>query len=246
MGRITRSFAVTTHSRNDDTITTDTRAGFVVVEEPLEIHAGGQQLVRLMRSPGNDLELVHGWLFSRGLITAQQQVSSARYCAGATGPNGENSYNVVEVDLVAAPEEAVSSAAPVELSPHAIYRVPGQLAELAKPFRRLSHVHTAGAFDHEGGLQEGFADINATNAVDKVVGSLVLEGNGHMAELFLGTTADVDQSLVHLVRNAGFTGLITLGEVSSAAVETARESDFTLVGKCSPERFSVYAGSARR
>ena len=99
MGRINRSFAVTRVTREDGVIRTDTRADTVSVEEPLEIRAGGTTLTSTMRTPGHDIELAHGWLFAEGLISSPDDVTSARYCAGAVGPEGENTYNLLDIDL---------------------------------------------------------------------------------------------------------------------------------------------------
>ena len=51
-----------------------------------------------MRTPGDDIDLVHGLLHSEQVITEAAQVVLARYCAGS-GPDGVNTYNVVDVTL---------------------------------------------------------------------------------------------------------------------------------------------------
>lgn len=81
---------------------TDSLAG----EEPLEIRVGGQPLTVTMRTPGHDVELVHGFLLSEGVIVDREDVVTARYCDGSvvveeTGV-AANTYNVLEVDLVTA------------------------------------------------------------------------------------------------------------------------------------------------
>ena len=94
MSRTKRSFAVTKISADG---TRDTRAGQVAVEEPLEIRAGGVSVATLMRTPGHDIELAHGLLLARGMITRGEDVVTARYCEGAIG--GENTYNLLDIDL---------------------------------------------------------------------------------------------------------------------------------------------------
>ncbi|CCI54304.1 formate dehydrogenase accessory sulfurtransferase FdhD [Nostocoides jenkinsii] len=80
------------------------RPDVLAVEEPLEIRAAGQVITVTMRTPGADLDLVHGYLLAEGIIDAADQVRGARYCAGAvaTGPEGveQNTYNVLDVDLL--------------------------------------------------------------------------------------------------------------------------------------------------
>ncbi|MDT3767039.1 formate dehydrogenase accessory sulfurtransferase FdhD [Gleimia hominis] len=56
----------------------------VVVEEPLEIRINGQAFATTMRTPGHDYELIHGFLFSEGVISSSDDVLSMQYCAGRT------------------------------------------------------------------------------------------------------------------------------------------------------------------
>lgn len=93
MSRINRRYAVTKVTRgtgaNEGRFLTDTRADTVTAEEPLEIRAGGETLTTTMRTPGHDIELAHGWLYTEGLIKRAEDVTTARYCAGAVGPAGK-------------------------------------------------------------------------------------------------------------------------------------------------------------
>ena len=75
-----------------------TRPDTLVVEEPLEIRVGGRALVVTMRTPGDDMDLAAGFLVSEGVIAAADDLRAIRYCAGATA-DGENTYNVLDVDL---------------------------------------------------------------------------------------------------------------------------------------------------
>jgi len=78
----------------------------LAAEEPLEIRLGGRPLAVTMRTPGHDVELAAGFLVSEGVVRQRDDVSTARYCAGATD-EGVNTYNVLDVQLapgVAVPE----------------------------------------------------------------------------------------------------------------------------------------------
>ncbi|OYO25172.1 sulfurtransferase FdhD [Enemella dayhoffiae] len=100
MGRITVRRAVTRITVGEGS---DRRSDVLAAEEPLEIRLNGTPLVVTMRTPGEDIELAHGFLATEGVITGAADVVAARYCAGAvaTGPDGlpQNTYNVLEVRL---------------------------------------------------------------------------------------------------------------------------------------------------
>ena len=94
MGRVTRRHAVLRVSPGEVVRRSDTLA----VEEPLEIRLNGESYLVTMRTPGNDIDLVHGLLYSEGIVTQRSDIVLARYCAGS-GADGVNSYNVLDVTL---------------------------------------------------------------------------------------------------------------------------------------------------
>ncbi len=79
------------------------RPDSVVVEEPLELRIGASALTVTMRTPGHDIEWVHGFLHAEGIIAGREDVVSARYCAGSVEQDETgvpaNTYNVIEVRL---------------------------------------------------------------------------------------------------------------------------------------------------
>lgn len=86
-------------------ISSVTRPDAVVVEEPLELRIGSKPLTVTMRTPGHDIEWLHGFLHAEGIIASKEDVLTARYCAGAVMDDGTgtevNTYNVIEVQLAA-------------------------------------------------------------------------------------------------------------------------------------------------
>src|SRR5690606_10561659 len=74
------------------------RPDTLAVEEPLEIRVDGRALTVTMRTPGDDIDLVHGFLFGEGIIGAAPDLVTARYCAG-TDDEGRNTYNVLDLRL---------------------------------------------------------------------------------------------------------------------------------------------------
>ena len=56
------------------------RADLLAVEEPLEIRIGGQPLTVTMRTPGDDLDLAAGFLFTEGLLPPGIDLRQIRMC----------------------------------------------------------------------------------------------------------------------------------------------------------------------
>src|SRR5882762_359517 len=89
-----RSGTVTRHI--EDQATAASSEDFVAVEEPLEIRVHGRSLAVVMRTPGNDRELVAGFLWSEGLIRHREEVLDLVYCVeDENGPR----ENVIDAHL---------------------------------------------------------------------------------------------------------------------------------------------------
>ena len=115
MGRLTKRGAVLRLDGAGRSGARDT----VVAEEPLEIRVGGRQTAVTMRTPGDDFDLVAGYLVGEGVVRAREQLAAMRFCdhascAGLPGEAGaadlgdlpelhdlHDPYNVVEVELAA-------------------------------------------------------------------------------------------------------------------------------------------------
>lgn len=74
------------------------REDVLAVEEPLEIRLGSLSFSVTMRTPGDDFDLVAGFLVSEGVIWSPDQLISLRFCAGED-ENGVQTFNVVEAQL---------------------------------------------------------------------------------------------------------------------------------------------------
>ncbi|ASK65677.1 sulfurtransferase FdhD [Brachybacterium avium] len=100
MGRVTEATRIRTVRVREGRLYAGRRGDHVAVEEPLDIRLNGQQLSLTMRTPGHDVELIHGFLHGEGLIAHREDIREARYCDGAVIDDGtgfaQNTYNVMD------------------------------------------------------------------------------------------------------------------------------------------------------
>ncbi|WP_312977829.1 formate dehydrogenase accessory sulfurtransferase FdhD [Corynebacterium sp.] len=201
MGRLIDNARVTKVRVTEDAVATDTRADRLAVEEPLQLRVDGTDLTTTMRTPGHDIELVHGLLHAEGVITSAQDVVTARYCAGAVGPDNANTYNTLDVSLVPRPDPYIpirnvttNSACgvcgttsindlmktsrytlrPVHPTARQVVAMPRRLSEGQQAFRKTGGIHAAGAFTADGRPLVIREDVGRHNAADKVIGALLL------------------------------------------------------------------------
>ncbi len=95
MGRLTRRTSITRFAADGTSVS---REDALAVEEPLEIRVNGKAMSVTMRSPGDDFDLVAGFLVSEGVIWSAEQLASMRFCAG-TDDDGLQTFNVVDAAL---------------------------------------------------------------------------------------------------------------------------------------------------
>ena len=112
-------------------------------------------------------------------------------------------------------------------------------------FERTGGLHAAGLFDVNGEVVALREDIGRHNAVDKVVGRLLLDGRLPAAEMLLVVSGRAGYEIVQKSIGAGIAIVAAVGAPSSLAVALAREFNQTLVGFLRGERFNVYAGQER-
>ncbi|WP_243789503.1 formate dehydrogenase accessory sulfurtransferase FdhD [Saccharopolyspora gloriosae] len=271
MGRVTVRRPVLRVTENGSRTRPDTLAA----EEPLEIRIDGRALSVTMRTPGNDIELAHGFLLTENVIADKEDLRGARYC-DSPGPDGRNTYNVLDVLLapgVEPPDTSIErnfyttsscgvcgKAAldsvrlstrhspahdPLLISPETLADLPDQLRAAQKVFDSTGGLHGAALFDAAGGLLVCREDVGRHNAVDKVLGWAVLERRVPLAGCVLMVSGRASFELVQKAAMAGIPALAAVSAPSSLAVELADEQGMTLVGFLRGHSMNVYSGAHR-
>jgi FdhD protein len=245
---------------------------YLVGEEPLQIRVGKFPLTVTMRTPGHDLELAAGFLYTEGLIRRREQIRSLGQSAG----DGEQDRgNVVQVELegeaalnleqtqrnfFAASSCGICGKATIEqvrvrgieppnpnlrLDPEILCRLPETLREAQAIFGRTGGLHAAGLFDTRGEMAALREDVGRHNAVDKVVGWALLAGKLPLSENVLMVSGRGGFEIIQKACVAGIPVVASVSAPSSLAVQLARELRLTLVGFLRGKRFIVYAGEER-
>jgi FdhD protein len=243
----------------------------LVAEEPLEIRLGERPLSVTMRTPGHDLELAAGFLFSEGLIQNREQIRSLEF--GKT-KSRKDSGNIVRVELAENafdPEQlqrnfymtsscGICGKASIEavrarglrplnsglaIDPNILCTFPEQLKASQKIFDHTGGLHAAGLFSAAGELIVLREDVGRHNAVDKIVGWSLLEGRLPLADCALMVSGRGGFEIIQKAAMAGIPVLASVSAPSSLAVRLARETGMTLVGFLRGRRFLVYSGEQR-
>jgi len=243
----------------------------VAVEEPLEVRVGRQSLLVTMRTPGRDLDLVRGLLFTEGLVAGPQDVAAVAHCDDVPREARGNVVTValrrgarlnragaLRVGLVSsacgvcgrATLDTVARDCPVlppgpQVPRAVIESLPAALHLGQDLFRRTGGLHAAGLFDARGRRLSLAEDVGRHNAVDKVIGEAARFGRLPLHGALLVVSGRASFEIVHKARRAGIPVICAVSAPSSLAVRLAREGGQTLIGFLREGRFNVYCGAER-
>lgn len=226
-----------------------------------------------MRTPGHDFELAAGFLFTEGAITNRESIEQIKYCVRGVGPAAEQQYNIVTVQLrpgttfdinrfsryvftssscgVCGKQslEQVRAACPAarvdppQLADAYVTALPVTLRAEQDLFAKTGGLHAAALFDPAGKLLLVREDVGRHNALDKLIGALLLKDRVPAHDRVLLVSGRASFELVQKALMAGIPVLAAVGAPSSLAVELAEEFGMRLIGFLREGRFNVYAGN---
>jgi len=244
--------------REDVAIRHDAGADRVAVEEPLEIRVDGRALAVTMRTPGHDEELAAGFLHGEGLLDRVPEVGLPDDLAANTvdvrGPltrdPGERRFYTTSSCGVCgkgAIDEVAVDAPPLPPGPVVARSLLASLPDrLVQPgFGRTGGMHATGLFDPAGEALLVREDVGRHNAMDKVVGRCLLDGDLPLNERILCVSGRLSFELVQKAAVAGCPILVGVGAPTSLAVSLARETGMTLCGFARGGDANVYSGAER-
>jgi FdhD protein len=245
------------------------------IEEPLEIRIGyGPARKRVqknisvtMRTPGNDLELAIGFLFTEGIISSYQDVKEVYhvdacsqkkntvqvelienfiphlmqadrnfYTSSSCGVCGKGS--IQSIRTISSFDNADKSS--LSLATDVLYQLPGKLKAAQSGFAITGGIHASGLFTIQGELLLLREDVGRHNALDKLIGSALINNLLPLSRHILLLSGRASFELIQKAAMAGISIVAAIGAPSSLAVELATEFDMTLLGFLKENRFNIY------
>lgn len=249
-------------------------ADCVAVEEPLEVRLHDRPFVVIMRTPGADRELTAGFLLAEGIIADAGDLGAVEHCRHPDQPDAHHTVNVflmgdarVRLESTLADRRNVvtnsscgmcgrvtiaslkTRAEPLTVSGVIdranIHAFPDALRARQTVFSQTGGLHGAALLAGDGTLVVTAEDVGRHNAVDKVIGAMLLEERLPLSGHVLVVSGRASFEIVQKAWLAGIEMLCAVSAPSSLAIELATEAGMTLLGFARAQAFNIYSHPQR-
>ena len=250
-------------------------------EEPLDVRLHGRSFAVIMRTPGEDRALAAGFLLSERIIRSAADIGAIEHCRHPDQSRAHHVVDVFLVGDAAARvpaqldqrrqliansscgvcgratiEELAADIAPLRvegtMTLDAVRALPGRLRARQALFDETGGLHGAALFATDATLIGSAEDVGRHNAVDKVIGALLLDDRqpvelrglrGQSSALMVSGRVSFE-----IVQKAWLGGIEIVAAVSaptSLAVELAGAAGITLLGFVRDSGLNIYTHTAR-
>jgi FdhD protein len=244
------------------------------VEEPLEVRLQGQPFAVIMRTPGEDRALAAGFLLAEDVIRSSDDLGAVEHCRHPDHAAAHNIVEVFlrgqalehstrrlaeRRNVVANSScgvcgrltiDSLRTRAPVVPISWTIPKVvaagfPATLRARQRVFEGTGGLHAAGLFRTDGACELSAEDVGRHNAVDKVIGEMVLADRLPLCDHALTVSGRTSFEIVQKAWVAGIGLVCAVSAPSSLAISMAEEAGITLLGFVRDGGFNVYSHPAR-
>jgi FdhD protein len=225
-----------------------------------------------MRTPGADRELAAGFLLSERVIDRSGDLGTIEHCAN---PADAESANIVDVTLAdparverafqgkrhvttgsscgmcgrTSIESLAIDVAPLTaawtIGAEMVVPMPDRLRASQAVFDETGGLHAAGLFDADGCLIDAAEDVGRHNAVDKVIGRMLMRDALPLGNRVLFVSGRSSFEIVQKALLGGIPVIASVSAPSSLAIDLAAEMGITLVGFVRGDSFNIYTHPER-
>ena len=254
----------------------------VSIEEPLEISLKykekdnwvEQTLSITMRTPGNDEDLVRGFLFNEQIVKSLNDIDSIESYGDKVGQykiqnkilatlNNSENVNISKIkrdfltnsscgvcgksslDALEIIKTTKTNASEPKISKDVIIQSPDILREGQSEFSKTGGIHASGLFNSDGKLITLREDVGRHNALDKLIGCALEKNQFDPKDQFITCSGRLNFELVQKVLMTDIGIMIGVGAPTSLAIDLANKFDITLIGFVKRDSFNIYTNNKK-
>jgi len=254
----------------------------VSIEEPLEISLKfkehdiwiSQNLSITMRTPGNDKDLVRGFLFNEQIILNIKDIKSIENYGDKVGQyniqnkilatlNNSQNVNIAKIkrdfltnsscgvcgksslDALEIIKKNKTNPSEPKITKEIIIQSPNILKENQSEFSKTGGIHASGLFNSNGELVNLKEDVGRHNALDKLIGNALINDQLDPKTQFITCSGRLNFELVQKVLMTDIGIMIGVGAPTSLAIDLANKFDITLIGFVKRDSFNIYTNNKK-
>jgi FdhD protein len=254
----------------------------ISIEEPLEIslkfkdqNKSVTQLLSItMRTPGQDEDLVRGFLYNEQIIKDIKHISSIEKFGEKVGQydlqnkilvtlNDASNVNITKIkrdfltnsscgvcgksslDALEVIKQDKTPKLEPKLSSKIIISAPDTLRNNQTEFAQTGGIHASGLFNKDGSLINVMEDVGRHNALDKLIGNALLKGQIDPNNQFITCSGRLNFELIQKILMTNIGIVIGVGAPTSLAIDLANKFDMTLIGFVKKDSYNVYTNSQK-
>ena len=254
----------------------------ISIEEPLEISLKykdennwiTQNLSITMRTPGDDENLVRGFLFNEQIVQDIKDIDSIESYGKKVGQyniqnkilatlNNSQNVNISKIkrdfltnsscgvcgksslDALEIIKKDKTNSVEPQISKEVIIESPNILKNNQSEFSKTGGIHASGLFDSNGQLIDLKEDVGRHNALDKLVGSILIKEKLDPKNQFITCSGRLNFELVQKVLMTNIGIMIGVGAPTSLAIDLANKFDMTLIGFVKRDSFNIYTNNKK-
>ena len=254
----------------------------VSIEEPLEISLKynesnkwiNQSLSITMRTPGDDEDLVRGFLYNEQIIKNIDDIDSIESYGDKVGQyniqnkilatlNNSENVNISKIkrdfltnsscgvcgksslDALEIIKKNKTNPLEPKIKKEVIVKSPDTLREGQSEFSKTGGIHASGLFNSNGELVAVREDVGRHNALDKLIGCALKSNQIDPKNQFITCSGRLNFELVQKVLMTDIGIMIGVGAPTSLAIDLANKFDITLVGFVKRDSFNIYTNNKK-
>ena len=216
-----------------------------------------QQLGITMRTPGADLQLAAGFLWGEGFLTKLDQLITVKVCGDRTLTPRQRANVVIAEVTQDAPDfsrkldrrftmnsacgvcgsenisdlqkRGIPSVKPTSKSDAELSQLTELLDKTQAIFSKTGGLHAALLVNPQGEVKYAKEDVGRHNAVDKVIGQALMDGQLPLSDWTLVVSGRTGYEIVQKAITAGISAMVGVSAPTSLAIELAQQFGLTLI-----------------
>jgi FdhD protein len=233
-----------------------------------------QNLSITMRTPGYDENLVRVFLFNEQIVQDIKDIDSIESYGKKVGQyniqnkilatlNNSQNVNISKIkrdfltnsscgvcgksslDALEIIKKDKTNSVEPQISKEVIIESPNILKDNQSEFSKTGGIHASGLFSSNGQLIDLKEDVGRHNALDKLVGSILINGKLDPKNQFITCSGRLNFELVQKVLMTNIGIMIGVGAPTSLAIDLANKFDMTLIGFVKRDSFNIYTNNKK-